>query len=213
MLQAMLSVSPFTEFHPLRYVERENSRAFTMMGVRSFQSTIRYVDGERHLPRSAATIAAQHSPTAQQHSTWRSPVPYLFGGLAAMLGLIAGSDTQSGDAKGEDGDAAKATWAPREQRIVVIMAGNEKPSFLATPLSGGASYFGDCSGTEKVGVAEKEVEDWTKRMTGNRDYGDSEAVQVGNEFSHPFFLLPIGFSGFPFLSLSASASSSSRYIR
>ncbi|CAA7407346.1 unnamed protein product [Spirodela intermedia] len=151
---------------------------------------------------SAATIAAQHSPTAQQHSTWCSPVPYLFGGLAAMLGLIAfallllacshwklsgygeqensGSDTQSGDAKGEDGDAAKATWAPREQRIVVIMAGNEKPSFLATPLSGGASYFGDCSGTEKVGVAEKEVEDWTKRMTGNRDYGDSEAVQVGH---------------------------------
>ncbi|VAI80657.1 unnamed protein product [Triticum turgidum subsp. durum] len=27
--------------------------------------------------------------TAAPHSTWQSPVPYLFGGLAAMLGLIA----------------------------------------------------------------------------------------------------------------------------
>ncbi|EMS62923.1 hypothetical protein TRIUR3_19625 [Triticum urartu] len=29
------------------------------------------------------------APTAAPHSTWQSPVPYLFGGLAAMLGLIA----------------------------------------------------------------------------------------------------------------------------
>nr|DAD43128.1 TPA_asm: hypothetical protein HUJ06_001358 [Nelumbo nucifera] len=33
-------------------------------------------------PKSAAAGAGQHSP-------WHSPVPYLFGGLAAMLGLIA----------------------------------------------------------------------------------------------------------------------------
>lgn len=156
---------------------------------------------------SAAAIAAQHPPTAQQHSTWRSPVPYLFGGLAAMLGLIAfallilacsyrklsgyveqeesrggvgsGGDTVIGEGKAEDGDAGSVKWAPTEQKIVVIMAGNENPSFLATAVSSRASYFGDCSGREKVGAVEK-VEDWTKKMIGNKDDGESEAVQVGH---------------------------------
>uniref|UniRef100_M8BL98 Protein GLUTAMINE DUMPER 3 n=1 Tax=Aegilops tauschii TaxID=37682 RepID=M8BL98_AEGTA len=40
----------------------------------------------------APTAAPAHgliNGTAAPHSTWQSPVPYLFGGLAAMLGLIA----------------------------------------------------------------------------------------------------------------------------
>ncbi|CAA6670294.1 unnamed protein product [Spirodela intermedia] len=153
---------------------------------------------------SAAAIVAQHSHTAQQHLTWRPPVPYLFGILAAMLGLIAftlllacsywklsgyveqensggsGGHTESGEGQGENGDAAKATWTPPKQRIVEIMAWNEKPSFLAIPVSCRASYFGDCSGREKVGVAEKEMDDWTKKMAGNRDAAESEAVQVSH---------------------------------
>lgn len=39
-----------------------------------------------------ATAAAAVAPVAAAgaaHSAWHSPVPYLFGGLAAMLGLIA----------------------------------------------------------------------------------------------------------------------------
>ncbi|EMS45822.1 hypothetical protein TRIUR3_28536 [Triticum urartu] len=40
----------------------------------------------------APTVAPAHgliNGTVAPHSPWQSPVPYLFGGLAAMLGLIA----------------------------------------------------------------------------------------------------------------------------
>ncbi|KAL0453572.1 UNVERIFIED_CONTAM: protein GLUTAMINE DUMPER 3 [Sesamum latifolium] len=36
-----------------------------------------------------ASSSAATPPTAAPRSPWHSPVPYLFGGLAAMLGLIA----------------------------------------------------------------------------------------------------------------------------
>ncbi|KAL2897591.1 Protein GLUTAMINE DUMPER 1 [Bienertia sinuspersici] len=96
--------------------------------------------------------------TSQPKSPWHSPVPYLFGGLAAMLGLIAfallilacsywklsrddaqqqsnieGNDLESGDEKGDE--VSKVNGVPVfEEKIVVIMAGNDKPTFLATPL-------------------------------------------------------------------------------
>uniref|UniRef100_J3MGF3 Uncharacterized protein n=1 Tax=Oryza brachyantha TaxID=4533 RepID=J3MGF3_ORYBR len=38
---------------------------------------------------SAPAQAANGTAAAAPHSPWQSPVPYLFGGLAAMLGLIA----------------------------------------------------------------------------------------------------------------------------
>lgn len=91
----------------------------------------------------------------QPRSPWHSPVPYLFGGLAAMLGLIAFAllilacsywrlsrddaqqqSNEGGDLEsGEKGDGiCKMNGAPVfEDKIVVIMAGNDKPTFLATP--------------------------------------------------------------------------------
>ena len=36
-----------------------------------------------------ATTSSLTTSPSQHSSTWHSPVPYLFGGLAAMLGLIA----------------------------------------------------------------------------------------------------------------------------
>jgi hypothetical protein len=89
-------------------------------------------------------------------------VPYLFGGLAAMLGLIAfallilacsywklsgyldadrnrraGSSGEGGGADGEKGSAAGAARpaAGFQEHVVVIMAGEERPTFLATPAA------------------------------------------------------------------------------
>ncbi|GMI89132.1 hypothetical protein HRI_002582500 [Hibiscus trionum] len=122
------------------------------------------------------TAAAPHS------ATWHSPVPYLFGGLAAMLGLIAfallilacsywklsgylesgdgggGGDTdlEAGEGKGEQ--TLKGGAPVMEQKFLVIMAGQAKPTFLATPISSSrSSSFGDtteksccCAAAEKA---------------------------------------------------------------
>ncbi|KAL7150646.1 hypothetical protein ABFS83_05G127700 [Erythranthe nasuta] len=122
---------------------------------------------------TTAAAAETFSPPATiQRSPWHSPVPYLFGGLAAMLGLIAfallilacsywklsgqvnggeGDDDleEGGGAaaaeKGENNSAAKAT-AAFEEKFLVIMAGDVKPTFLATPTTAAtsrASSFND----------------------------------------------------------------------
>ncbi|KAF8370267.1 hypothetical protein HHK36_031694 [Tetracentron sinense] len=100
-----------------------------------------------------------------QNSSWHSPVPYLFGGLAAMMGLIAfallilacsywklsgyfentGESEERRDlenAEDKGGETIKGS-SVFEEKIVVIMAGDEKPTFLATPISSRASSFGD----------------------------------------------------------------------
>jgi len=101
------------------------------------------------------------------HSAWHSPVPYLFGGLAAMLGLIAfallilacsywklsgylegGAGRGYEDGSGADGAKPAASDLPPpiwEEKILVIMAGDVKPTYLATPMSSRASSFGDRS--------------------------------------------------------------------
>ncbi|KAG7572087.1 hypothetical protein ISN44_As09g004840 [Arabidopsis suecica] len=89
-------------------------------------------------------------------SPWHSPVPYLFGGLAAMLGLIAfallilacsywrlstsGDDSGEGNGGGVDEEkesrsGVKAASAAYEEKILVIMAGDDLPRFLATPAA------------------------------------------------------------------------------
>ncbi|OEL28168.1 hypothetical protein BAE44_0010813 [Dichanthelium oligosanthes] len=112
-------------------------------------------------PSSSTRLQAPPSP-------WQSPVPYLFGGLAAMLGLIAlsllalacsywklsgsllaagdpedaerqgGTGSRRGDGDGKAAAAGQAGLAGDRWRehVVVIMAGDERPTFLATPASG-----------------------------------------------------------------------------
>ncbi|XP_019197852.1 PREDICTED: protein GLUTAMINE DUMPER 5 [Ipomoea nil] len=119
------------------------------------------------------TAAAPASPTPR--SPWHSPVPYLFGGLAAMLGLIAfallvlacsywrlsgylennGNDDDRDLEAGGDGNGdnpAKAAAPVFEEKVLVIMAGQGKPTFLATPVPSRASSFGSnsscCSSTQ-----------------------------------------------------------------
>lgn len=81
------------------------------------------------------------------HSPWHSPVPYLFGGLAAMLALIAlallilacsywrlsasaQGDLEAGDDAKPDNDTHKMP-----EKFLVIMAGDVKPTYLATPAT------------------------------------------------------------------------------
>ncbi|KAJ3679213.1 hypothetical protein LUZ60_017224 [Juncus effusus] len=103
-------------------------------------------------PPSVSAMADGLGP----HSAWHSPVPYLFGGLAAMLGLIAlallilacsywklsgylDSNGESNDSSADqrekqssEGDA-KMVVVQREH-VAVIMAGEERPTYLATAV-------------------------------------------------------------------------------
>ena len=122
-----------------------------------------------------APTAAPGANATAPHSPWQSPVPYLFGGLAAMLGLIAFAllilacsywklsgyldadrDRRAGVA-GADGEKGSAAGAARpaagfQEHVVVIMAGEEMPTFLATPAASravvelGAVPTAPCSG-------------------------------------------------------------------
>ncbi|KAI0492462.1 hypothetical protein KFK09_026735 [Dendrobium nobile] len=127
----------------------------------------------------AATVEA--IPPAVHTAPWRSPVPYLFGGLASMLGLItfallvlacsywklAGylervdSDEHMSETAGSGGlgkavDEAQDKQATAlEERFVVIMAGDEKKIFLANPIRSRASTFSGGGGDEQPSAAAK----------------------------------------------------------
>ncbi|KAI3426519.1 uncharacterized protein J3R85_009871 [Psidium guajava] len=126
-----------------------------------------------YAPPSATTVStAPPGPTASQRSPWHSPVPYLFGGLAAMLGLIGfallilacsywklsgsssnarGDEENGGEAMTVDGEGYNTAVKVYEEKIVVIMAGDEKPTFLATPVCGRGPSFGDSQGKSNNG--------------------------------------------------------------
>ncbi|XP_050215595.1 protein GLUTAMINE DUMPER 2 [Mercurialis annua] len=126
-------------------------------------------------PFNVTATARAVTPSAAQHSPWHSPVPYLFGGLAAMLGLIAFAllilacsywklsgylendserDLEAGEeGKNDSNDEKKVVVF--EEKILVIMAGQVKPTFLATPMSSRSSSFGDNSSTKSCSCSEK----------------------------------------------------------
>ncbi|XP_006659970.2 protein GLUTAMINE DUMPER 5 [Oryza brachyantha] len=108
--------------------------------------------------RPMATAAPPPAVSAAV-SPWHSPVPYLFGGLAAMLGLITlallilacsywklnnylGTDHSSSSpaaGNGDDGSKSPATAAPASPAlfrdlVAVVMAGENMPTFLAAPI-------------------------------------------------------------------------------
>lgn len=104
-------------------------------------------------PTTTTTITQYSCPI----SPWHSPIPYLFGGLAAIMGLIAlallalacsywnhqygahnSDDLDNNNNNKEMGDDDPETKDPvkaHEERILVIMAGDHKPTFLACPMS------------------------------------------------------------------------------
>uniref|UniRef100_A0A1J3HLN4 Protein GLUTAMINE DUMPER 1 n=1 Tax=Noccaea caerulescens TaxID=107243 RepID=A0A1J3HLN4_NOCCA len=102
---------------------------------------------------SRPSSASVNNHGVAPQSPWHSPVPYLFGGLAAMLGLIAfallilacsywrlsSSDEEDGqnggrvDEEKESRSGNKAANGAYEEKFLVIMAGDDLPRFLATP--------------------------------------------------------------------------------
>ncbi|KAI3524242.1 hypothetical protein L1887_02895 [Cichorium endivia] len=109
------------------------------------------------------------SPVSPQTSPWHSPVPYLLGALAAMMGLIAfallvlacsywklSDYFENGEMDNEPGDPNMVSTTPPEnhtnqetsdmqEKYLVIMAGETKPTFLATPSSSRTTSFGSSS--------------------------------------------------------------------
>ncbi|ERN05847.1 hypothetical protein AMTRI_Chr10g6710 [Amborella trichopoda] len=84
--------------------------------------------------------------SAPKLSLWHSPVPYLFGGLAFILGLIAfallillcsyrKNSGESEEQQSEKPANSIETLSPldMEPKFVVIMAGEQTPTFLAKP--------------------------------------------------------------------------------
>lgn len=144
------------------------------------------------------------TPSAFQRSPWHSPVPYLFGGLAAMLCLIAFSlfilacsywrltgqladenregtqrDIESGDEK-ED-DLVEKSSKVYEENVLVIMAGDEKPTFLATPVFAKVSTFSKENRTDEKMEENKEFSEKMKNGNGENDQvidGESSDTQV-----------------------------------
>ncbi|KAF3643377.1 Protein GLUTAMINE DUMPER 4 [Capsicum annuum] len=134
--------------------------------------------------RSISTFTASSPSTSPstiiQKSPWHSPAPYLFAGVAAMLVLITfalvilacsywkrsgyptreSTDTESAGAAGEEyaEDVLKSEKI-FEERVVVIMAGDLNPSFLATPSCSRGSSFGVGDKIEKKLEESEKVDD------------------------------------------------------
>ncbi|XP_023747012.1 protein GLUTAMINE DUMPER 2 [Lactuca sativa] len=143
---------------------------------------------------AAVSSLAPSSPVAPQPSPWHSPVPYLFGGLAAMMGLIAfallvlacsywklSDHLENGDRDIESGDGNTDATTPPEnntnqeasdmqEKYFVIMAGEAKPTFLATPSSSRTTSFGSSS--------------WRSNSTALTEGSSSSVVEMSVEVKH-----------------------------
>ncbi|CAH8366092.1 unnamed protein product [Eruca vesicaria subsp. sativa] len=117
-----------------------------------FVSQSQEMEGRQYYPPRETIDGGNRTTLGGPHSLWHSPVPYLFGGLAAMVGLIAfalvilgcsywrlsgyfdGEEDQSRDLEAGDvkpDKPAKAVALP--EKFLVIMAGDVNPTYLATP--------------------------------------------------------------------------------
>ncbi|KAK1372395.1 Glutamine dumper 1 [Heracleum sosnowskyi] len=144
------------------------------------------------------TTKTTFSPPATviTRSPWNSPVPYLFGGLAAMLGLIVFAllilacsywklsgrmqeendrDLEVGDHKPEN-SSAKDFPVVFEEKIVVIMAGDVKPTFLATPMCSNKSAL-----VEKV--ENKEDKNERETVPEPKKLPEQQTQETGNQES------------------------------
>ncbi|KAF3446145.1 hypothetical protein FNV43_RR11324 [Rhamnella rubrinervis] len=159
----------------------------------------------RTITAMSSTIAkapVQPTPSAAQRSPWHSPVPYLFGGLAAMLGLIAFAllilacsywrlsgqlndsqgrrDLEGGEEKEEESGKSVKVY---EEKILVIMAGEKKPTFLATPVCAKISSF--IKDENKQGDEDLDVKENSKEVNKDMDEHeheqehDNQAIEYG----------------------------------
>lgn len=158
------------------------------------------------------TERAPKTGAVTPHSPWHSPVPYLFGGLAAMLGLIAFAllilacsywklsgylesgneggerDLEAGEGENKSGDGSEKKPVAFEEKILVIMAGELKPTFLATPMASRSTSFGDTSSEKSCSCSSEESEKLESvndvQMVKQGDNDEDHQVQSGDTDSH-----------------------------
>ena len=96
----------------------------------------------------AISSMAPSSPADGKPSPWNSPVPYLFGGLAAIFGLLTfallvvvysywklSRNIGNGDGNSKPENCKDFRQEPvSDQKYLVIMAGESKPTYVATPV-------------------------------------------------------------------------------
>ncbi|KAK4367646.1 hypothetical protein RND71_011438 [Anisodus tanguticus] len=93
-------------------------------------------------------ISSTNSTSMGSFWTWRSPLPYLFGSLGLMLLLIVValivlacsfhkrlSSSSSSDQQKSACPVNNSTIVEMSPRIVVIMAGDQKPTHIGVPIS------------------------------------------------------------------------------
>ena len=96
-------------------------------------------------PAFNCTAPAVHAGSYQDRN---SPIPYLFSGLGLMFGLVAvalmilacsyrkSSSNSATDPEVQEKSANQVQMkAEMEPKIVVIMAGDDSPTYLANPVS------------------------------------------------------------------------------
>ncbi|CAM0909045.1 unnamed protein product [Alopecurus aequalis] len=149
----------------------------------------------------APTAAPVHglingTAAAAAHSPWQSPVPYLFGGLAAMLGLIAfallilacsywklsgyldaaaegsGRDGQAGEKESASGAARPA--ADFQEHVIVIMAGDERPTFLAKPAASLVAVEVELAAAMAPGASSSAADDGQERKADACDVSSTQ---------------------------------------
>ncbi|CAJ1972381.1 unnamed protein product [Sphenostylis stenocarpa] len=130
--------------------------------------------------------ATPPSPTSPIPSPWHSPIPYLFGGLAIIMALISMAlfilacsywrltrQTQQMDLEnithnnnnnnniikeGDDDPQKKEQPLVYEEKVLVIMAGDHKPTFLATP-STNTNFHKHLENSENLDMPHMETSD------------------------------------------------------
>ena len=96
---------------------------------------------------------ANSSSSSNEIWRWNSPFPYLFGGFALILGLIVVAliilscshkkRTSSPDHVKDKPPKTICTEPDTLPRVIVIMAGDENPTYLATPVPAASTTASD----------------------------------------------------------------------
>jgi len=99
--------------------------------------------------RPINTLSSSSTTQTNEIKIWQSPIPYLFGGLAIMLILISvalvilvcsykkrGSSSQSSNSDEEMKQVMSKNIEKinLEPEVLVIMAGEDKPTYIAKPI-------------------------------------------------------------------------------
>lgn len=120
---------------PLRALSNSNSPLYIHHSSTSFHCT----------KQNKREMTSRNTSSTARVQLWKSPIPYLFGGIAVMIGLMAVALVilACSNRKHSPNDAEEMpvintlaeAEADAEPKIVVIMAGENNPTYIATPLT------------------------------------------------------------------------------